>query len=112
MYTIQVMFMSGPDDGRIVWLKDHQQMGYAITDGWQFTIGRHDSCDLQIPYDTQVSREHAFLKIIHDDLWLQDNESRNGTYLDDKRLTETVQIDIGQLFRVGYTWLRVQEVTI
>ena len=39
---------------------------------------------------------------------LADVGSRNGTYVDDRRLRdELIDLQPGQLFRVGRTWLRV-----
>ena len=64
MYAIRITMMSGPDDGLEIWLKDNEQKGHAIKDGWEFIIGRHKESDLNIPFDTQISRKHAFLRII------------------------------------------------
>jgi pSer/pThr/pTyr-binding forkhead associated (FHA) protein len=105
-----MMFMSGPDDGLEVWLKSNQSKGHAIRDGWEFIIGRREDCDLHIPFDTLVSREHAAIRVTSEDITLVDGGSRNGTSLGDHRVNGTVHIKIGDLFRVGNTWLRLEEV--
>jgi len=62
-------------------------------------IGRRRNCDLRIPL-TSVSRKHCQLN--HDDgLWrIRDLGSRNGTYLNGKRVEEAV-IQAGDSIRIG-----------
>jgi pSer/pThr/pTyr-binding forkhead associated (FHA) protein len=110
MYAVKIMFMSGPDDGLEVWLKSNQGKGHAIVDGWAFVIGRHEESDLPIPFDTLVSRSHAYLRILSDAIELEDNHSRNGTFFNNRPLPKPVSLVVGSLFRVGQTWIRIQEV--
>lgn len=62
-------------------------------------IGRRQSCDLRIPL-TSVSRKHCQLN--HDNgVWrIRDLGSRNGTYLNGKRVEESV-IQAGDSIRIG-----------
>ena len=62
-------------------------------------IGRRHSCDLCIPL-TSVSRKHCQLN--HDDgvLKIRDLDSRNGTYLNGKRIDEAV-IQAGDSIKIG-----------
>lgn len=97
---IKVMLMSGPDDGKEVELE-----------GTEFTIGRRAQCDICIPFDTSVSRVHASLSVSGKALLLKDEDSRNGTFFGRVRVKEEeVVVSVGDMFRVGNTWLRVQEV--
>ncbi|MCB9435680.1 MAG: FHA domain-containing protein [Anaerolineales bacterium] len=96
---IKVMLMSGPDDGKEVELE-----------GVEFTIGRRKQCDICVPFDTAVSREHARLVINGKVLLLKDEDSRNGTFIGRRRIKEVELLGEGDMFRVGNTWLRVQEV--
>ena len=107
MYAIELMVMSGANDGLVITLKDNQGKGHAIEDGWEFLIGRQDGCDVMIPYDTQVSREHATLQLKPNGLWLVDLNSRNGTYCGDYKVREPVEVGLDAMIRVGYTWLRI-----
>ncbi|MFP4321882.1 MAG: FHA domain-containing protein [Anaerolineales bacterium] len=109
MYAVKIIFMSGPDDGTEVWLRSNQSQGYAVVDGWAFVIGRRETCDLSIPFDTQVSREHARLLILQNEMRLQDNGSRNGTFIENMLVHDEAPVQLGQLFRIGRTWLRVEE---
>jgi pSer/pThr/pTyr-binding forkhead associated (FHA) protein len=110
MYAVKVMFMSGPDDGLEVWLKSNQGKGHAVVDGWAFVIGRQEDCDLPIPFDTLVSRRHAVLRVMSDTIELEDNHSRNGTFANNQLIPKSISLTVGSLFRVGQTWIRIQEV--
>lgn len=114
--SVVVTVMSGPEDGRAYrFALPRSGAETAIT------IGRSDDSDIALGYDSQVSRSHARLLCIYDDetmadasipqrvrVRLVDVGSRNGTYVDDRRLRdELIDIQPGQLFRVGRTWLRI-----
>ena len=62
-------------------------------------IGRRHNCDLRVPLRS-VSRRHCQLN--HDDgLWrIRDLSSRNGTYLNGKRVDEAV-INAGDSIKIG-----------
>jgi pSer/pThr/pTyr-binding forkhead associated (FHA) protein len=71
----------------------------------EITIGRHPSCEWLLSDET-ISARHARLAYHHDQWWLEDLGSRNGTFLNDEALTGPVvlaqndQIRCGQ---VGFT---------
>ncbi len=96
---IRIMVMSGFDDGREITLEGEGD----------FTIGRRETCDICIPFDTSVSRLHARLQYRMDEIWLVDEESRNGTFIGRRRVKEPEPLQTKELFRVGNTWLRIQE---
>ncbi len=118
LVSIYVRLMSGPHDG--------QQLEFSLPgDGGEIvlTIGRGEDCDISLPYDSQVSRTHARLVYVRNDetmdegrdqrlliFQLVDVGSRNGTYLGEKRLKDQgAELVPGELFRVGRTWLRVEQ---
>ncbi|MBN1201363.1 MAG: FHA domain-containing protein [Anaerolineae bacterium] len=105
-----IMIMSGPDDGREIHLSQQHGDGYVSVDGtWSLVFGRREECDVSIPFDTQVSRQHAMLRLMPDgELWLVDAGSLNGTFIDKRRVEKPTLLERGELFRVGRTWLRVQ----
>ena len=51
----------------------------------KFLIGRSESCQLR-PKSESVSRKHCILVLRENRLLIQDLKSRNGTYVNDKRL--------------------------
>lgn len=63
-------------------------------------IGRHPSCELVID-DPSVSRRHARIVQQGDELWIQDLESRNGTFIDGRHL-ESRQLRDGTLLQLGH----------
>ncbi|NDJ86481.1 MAG: FHA domain-containing protein [Chloroflexi bacterium] len=105
---IRVMVMSGPDDGREISLQVNQRFDGQLESPDGFSIGRRETCDICIPYDTSVSRLHAHLQLRDGELWLVDEDSRNGTFVGRTQVKEAMPLAVGELFRVGNTWLRVQ----
>lgn len=67
------------------------------------TIGRSQPNDLYLALDPMVSGAHA--RVIREDehYWLEDRDSRNGTYLGDRQLSGRVLITPGSCFLVGCT---------
>ena len=51
-------------------------------------LGRDSSCDITIP-GTHLSRRHAELAVKGSTLLIRDLNSSNGTYVNDKKITET-----------------------
>jgi pSer/pThr/pTyr-binding forkhead associated (FHA) protein len=68
------------------------------------TIGRDESCDIALPWDTSVSRTHAVLERLGDAWTLADDGiSRNGTFLNGARLTSRQRLAEGDVIRAGAT---------
>jgi pSer/pThr/pTyr-binding forkhead associated (FHA) protein len=105
-----IMIMSGPDDGQKLYLSREYGDGELADDGtWSLFFGRREECDVSIPFDTQVSRRHAALRITPDNrFWLEDVGSLNGSYVEKTRIETATVIERGQLFRLGRTWMRIQ----
>jgi pSer/pThr/pTyr-binding forkhead associated (FHA) protein len=105
------MVMSGPDDGQQLFL-ERTRDGQVADDGtWSILFGRREECDVSVPFDTQVSRRHAYLHVgANGQFRLEDVGSLNGTFVNKSktRIEEPVPIKPGQLFRLGRTWMRIQ----
>ncbi len=68
------------------------------------TIGRDESCDIALPWDSSVSRTHAVLERLGEAWTLADDGiSRNGTFLNGARLTRRQRLTDGDVARVGAT---------
>lgn len=63
-------------------------------------VGRHPSCEWVLQHET-VSSRHARLSFHHDHWWLEDLGSRNGTFLNDERVTESVVLANQDVVRCG-----------
>ncbi len=70
------------------------------------TIGRDRACEVSIRGDAGVSRRHAQLRLLPTSIKLQDLGSRNGTFIEGRRLTGAALLTGGELLRVGNTELR------
>ncbi|MBN2497301.1 MAG: FHA domain-containing protein [Deltaproteobacteria bacterium] len=68
-----------------------------VTD--RFVIGRSPDCDVVIP-DQLVSRQHAVIERRGDGWYLVDQDSGNGTFINDERVYEEPLYD-GDLIQVG-----------
>lgn len=108
---VTVAVMSGPEDGRRYRFALQDGAGSVDVQGnWVLTMGRREDCDLCLPFDTQVSREHARLICKDDGTWLlEDAGSRNGTYIGKRKVETSAGLEPGVLFRIGQTWLRLEE---
>ncbi len=62
-------------------------------------IGRDPSCDIFLN-DVTVSREHAVVELVGDDVVIRDSGSLNGTYVND-RLVESAVLNEGDSVQIG-----------
>ena len=100
---LSVTLMSGPRDGETLHFDTHR-----LDEQLTLSFGRRETCDVCLIYDSQVSRIHAQLTYDAGKFWLEDLNSRNGTYIDKQRIAEKVILKPGTLFRIGRTWLRLE----
>jgi predicted component of type VI protein secretion system len=99
---IDLMIMSGPDDGTLLKLPaPHLPDGYVL--------GRREDCDVVLPYDSQISRTHARLTYTDGVWYVEDMGSKNGTYVGKHKVEHRIMIESGHMFRMGRTWIRVQQ---
>ena len=68
-------------------------------DGREMTIGRGTLNDICVSQDS-VSRTHAMLRVEDAGIKIRDNESTNGTYVNDHKIHEAYLKD-GDLIKVG-----------
>lgn len=64
----------------------------------ELTVGRDESCDVVLQ-EGQTSRRHARLGARADGLWVEDLQSTNGTFINDKRLLEPALAAHGDVVR-------------
>lgn len=89
----------------------YQSHDFELTDG-EFVIGRGDDCQLALD-DALVSRRHAVLTVVGDDIYVDDLGSRNGVRVNGERITGRTRISDGDKIRIGtqdMAILRVQRV--
>ena len=66
----------------------------------RFIVGRGDTAHLK-PASDLVSREHAAIEVQQGKVVLVDLSSRNGTFLNGEKITQSVQLKPGDLVRIG-----------
>jgi len=90
---------------------DVKYLGGGLSEELRFTspevvIGRHPSCEWVIPNDT-VSSRHARMVYHHDQWWLEDLASTNGTSLNESPVNMPTVITSGDEIKCGSTRLIV-----
>ena len=66
----------------------------------EVTIGRDPACDCHLD-DHTVSAQHTRLAYHHNQWWVQDLHSRNGTFLNQQLVSEPLVIVSGDQIRCG-----------
>jgi sigma-B regulation protein RsbU (phosphoserine phosphatase) len=67
-------------------LKGANEGGLISLDGEKFVLGRNPDCGIVIPV-TSVSREHAQILRVQGRYYIEDKQSRNGTYVNNQAIT-------------------------
>ena len=68
-------------------IKVRNQQKQLFSFGTSITIGREDACDLLLP-DPSISRQHAQIHIVGEEVIAEDLGSQNGIVVDGQRLRE------------------------
>jgi len=71
-------------------------------------IGRHSSCTIHLS-GKQISRQHALIEQRNGDLWVINQDSRNGIYVDNKQVKEQV-LRVGSVLRLGNYNLHIEKI--
>ncbi len=74
--------------------------------GSQFIIGRATGCHLR-PQSDAISRQHCAFVVKDGRLYVKDLGSRNGTYLNNEKLSKAAEVKNGDAVRVGPLYLEV-----
>lgn len=86
----------------VMFTSDGTRKNFTVHPDKRYTIGRKESCDLRMPL-ASVSREHAaiFFDEEEDELVIEDLGSSNGTYVNNQRIDERVELTPGDVVRIG-----------
>ena len=82
--------LNGPLHGRRFQLNDEEML----------TIGRSEECDIFID-DPEISRHHASVVLHNAGVWVQDAGSRNGVFVDEKRVVRPVELRPNVAMTIG-----------
>ena len=68
--------------------------------GHQTIVGRHEKCDLRL-VDSMVSRNHCLILSEGKRFVVKDLESRNGTWVNGRRIKNRRNIKVGDVIQIG-----------
>src|SRR5512144_1884463 len=86
MPSLQIL--KGPNEGAVVTL-----------DGDRFVLGRNPECAVVIPV-TSVSREHAQIVRIGGKYFIEDKQSRNGTFVNNQQVSTRTALKNNDKIRI------------
>jgi hypothetical protein len=66
----------------------------------QLVIGRDNQCEIVVP-DRQVSRQHARVTYTKEGVYLEDLESKNGTFVNNKRMEQGIYLREGDEIQIA-----------
>lgn len=90
----------------LVFVEQRPIGGLERPTGPGMTIGRAD-CDIELN-DPDVSRRHAVLRQVDHGLAIEDLGSKNGTFVNDRRISGIVPLGAGDRVRFGNTVWRLE----
>ena len=94
---IVILVVSGPLEGHKYFVKSDSQI----------LIGRSDEATIRIGYDDFCSRKHAAIYWKDDICFIEDLDSTNGTFVNDKRIHGKIELKKGDVIGLGDTELLV-----
>src|SRR6476661_737394 len=86
MAALQIL--KGPNEGSILSL-----------DGDRFILGRNPDCGIVIPV-TSVSREHAQILRVQGKFFIEDKQSRNGTFVNNQAINQRTPLKNNDRIRI------------
>jgi pSer/pThr/pTyr-binding forkhead associated (FHA) protein len=93
---------------RLVVLEPKDKRGTAYAISGVLGIGREPDNTIAIADDTYLSGHHAKVSVAGGQVIVDDLASRNGTYLNGSRITETRSVKVGDRIQIGYTVFEAQ----
>ncbi|MFZ9519023.1 MAG: transglycosylase SLT domain-containing protein [Silvanigrellaceae bacterium] len=86
-----IRFLSGPLHDRT----------FEIGEGESKVVGKSEGTFIRIDDDVMVSRSHAKISVQRGQLWIEDLGSRNGTFINGKKIERKTRISAGDKINVG-----------
>ena len=77
-------------------------------------IGRGRDCDVDVVFGMknddakETSRAHAVILLHQNGLFIRDNQSRNGTVLNGRKISSTMQLKDGDTLQLGKAYVKVE----
>jgi serine phosphatase RsbU (regulator of sigma subunit) len=84
---------------KLLVLKGTNEGASIALDGDKFVLGRNPDCDIVIAA-TSVSREHAQIVRVQNRYYIEDKQSRNGTYINNQAITTRTPLQHNDKIRI------------
>lgn len=85
-----------------------QRRGETTRVTGEVTLGRSPTCTISLDDDAFASSIHARVFVADGNAYLEDLGSKNGTYINEEPIDDTMLLERGDLIRVGGTVLEVR----
>lgn len=71
-------------------------------------IGRVKDCDVVLPEALMLSRRHCFVRVSGEEVLVEDLKSRNGCYVNNRRIEQSATLRVGDVLRIGGLRFRLE----
>ena len=90
---------------KLATLIDQKSGKHFSIETYASSLGRHTGNTVAFANDALVSRQHAVILFVNDKFFIQDLGSRNGTFLNGKRLEpfQLMRLGTGDEINLGFT---------
>ena len=100
---------NGPVQGQLLVLTSPMlRPGTTVDLAGPTHVGRGAENGMRLEGDDYVSSRHALIEPRADGLWIRDEGSTNGTFVNGARVTSERQLRTGDIVRIGQTDFRVE----
>jgi pSer/pThr/pTyr-binding forkhead associated (FHA) protein len=90
---------------RLVVVEPSARKGATLGVDREITFGRAQGCTVSVPDDSYMSQVHARVYMREGDVFVEDLDSTNGTFINGERVHGTQQLFHGDRLQVGHTVL-------
>ncbi|MFO7624638.1 MAG: FHA domain-containing protein [Anaerolineales bacterium] len=102
----QVEILAASQSPPLTLLVKNEQVTFHFTKP-EVIIGRDPTCDAALQ-DKTISTEHARLSYHHNQWWVEDLQSTNGTFLNEEPVSAPIVITTGDLLRCGQVVMSIR----
>ena len=92
---------------KLVVLRENEQLVFFTLSGVKNILGRDVDSDVVIE-DEKISRKHAIIYQEDRKFWIEDLNSKNGVYLNGKKISTREHLSDGYLIKLGSTIFRFE----
>src|SRR5438309_2314283 len=92
----------------LTFLKGVNQGTTLTLEGDRFVLGRQETCTIVLNVPA-VSREHAVIRRVQGNFYIEDMKSRNGTFVNNQEVTQPIQLKDNDKIKICDNLIAFQE---